>query len=241
MKITLQSISLRSLVLGAVVAGGLFTAAAGAQVAGGSAELERVLAQMDATARKFGSAEASVVWDQYDKVINETDTEKGKIYFRREGAEIQMAADFTDPNTKYVIYSGGKVQVYLPKANEVDEYDATKHRSDVESFLVLGFGGSGKDLFQSYDVKFLGTETVNGVAAQKLELIPKSVRLRNNIGRILLWIDPKMGISVQQQFFESSGNYRLAKYSDIHINQKIPENAFKLKTNGKTKFVSPQG
>jgi len=223
-----------------VVAGWLFTAA-GAQVAGESAELERILAQMDATAKKFGSAEANVVWDQYDRVINETDTEKGKIYFRREGGEIQMAADFTEPNTKYVIYSGGKVQVYLPKANEVDEYDATKHRSDVESFLVLGFGGSGKDLLQSYDVRFLGTETVNGVAAQKLELIPKSVRLRNNIGRILLWIDPKMGISVQQQFFESSSNYRLAKYSDIHINQKLPENAFKLKTNGKTKFVSPQG
>ncbi|HEY6302326.1 MAG TPA: outer membrane lipoprotein carrier protein LolA [Terriglobales bacterium] len=241
MRITLQSVVLGSLVVGAVAAGGLFMAAAGAQIAGESAELERVLAQMDVTAKKFGSAEANVVWDEYDKVINETDTEKGKIYFRREGGEIQMAADFTEPNTKYVIYSGGKVQVYLPKANEVDEYDATKHRSDVESFLVLGFGGSGKDLFQSYDVRFLGTETVNGGAAQKLELIPKSIRLRNNIGRILLWIDPKMGISVQQQFFESSGNYRLAKYSDIHINQKLPENAFKLKTNGKTKFVSPQG
>jgi outer membrane lipoprotein-sorting protein len=133
------------------------------------------------------------------------------------------------------------VQVFLPKANEVDQYDATKHRSDVESFLVLGFGGSGKDLFNSYLVRSLGTETVNGVAAEKLELIPKSARLRNNIARILLWIDPKMGISVQQQFFEAGGNNRMAKYSNLQVNQKLPEEAFKLKTNGKTKFVSPQG
>jgi outer membrane lipoprotein-sorting protein len=232
-------ITLRSVVLGSGVILGVLTASH-AQIAGESPELGHVLAEMDATAKTFRSAEASVVWDQYDKVINETDSEEGKVYFRREGGEIQMAADFIKPNPKYVIYSGGKVQVYLPKANEVDQYDAAKHRSDVESFLVLGFGGNGKDLFKSYDVKHLGTETVAGIATEKLELIPKSVQLRNNIGRIVLWIDPKLGVSVQQQFFESSGNYRLAKYSDIHLNQKLPDSAFKLKTNGKTKFVSPQ-
>jgi len=90
-------------------------------------------------------------------------------------------------------------------------------------------------------VKFLGSETANAVQAEKLELIPKSVRLRNNIARIWLWIDPARGVSVQQQFFEPSGDYRLAKYSDIRINQKLPDNAFKLKTTGKTKFISPQG
>jgi outer membrane lipoprotein-sorting protein len=232
-------ICLQSLVLGTAAILGLLTVAH-AQIAGESPELERVIAKMDATAKTFVSAETNVVWDRYDKVINETDSEEGKVYFRREGGEIQMAADFIKPNPKYVIYSGGKVQVYLPKANEVDQYDATKHRSDVESFLVLGFGGSGKDLFKSYDVKYLGAETVAGTTTERLELIPKSVQLRNNIGRILLWIDPKLGVSVQQQFFESSGNYRLAKYSDIHLNQKLPDSAFRLKTNGKTKFVSPQ-
>jgi outer membrane lipoprotein-sorting protein len=84
-------------------------------------------------------------------------------------------------------------------------------------------------------------ETVNGTQAAKLELIPKSPRLRNNIARILLWIDPARGVSVQQQFFEPSGDYRLAKYSDIQVNQKLSDNAFKLKTTGKTRVVSPQG
>ena len=46
---------------------------------------------------------------------------------------------------------------------------------------------------------------------------------------------------MQQQFFEPDGDYRLAKYSDIKIDQKLPEDVFKLKTTKKTKFVSPQG
>lgn len=203
--------------------------------------LEHVLGKMDAAAKSFRSTEASVEWDQYQKVIDESEVEKGKIYFRREGGEVQMAADFAEPDKKYVLYGGGKVQVYQPKIDQVTEYSAGKNRSEIESFLVLGFGGSGHELLKSYDVKFLGNETVDKVAAGKLELIPKSAHLKNNIARIVLWIDPARGISVRQQFFEPSGDYRLAKYSDIHVNEKLPDSAFKLKTTGKTKFLSPQG
>jgi outer membrane lipoprotein-sorting protein len=208
---------------------------------GNSAAPERVLADMDTASKKFRSAEASFVWNQYQKVIDETETQTGKIYFRRQNGEIQMAADISEPDKKYILYSGGKVQVYQPKIDQVTEYNPGKNRSDLESFLVLGFGGSGHDLLKSYEVKSLGTETVNGTEAAKLELVPKSPRLRNNIARILLWIDPARGVSVQQQFFEPSGDYRLAKYSDIQVNQKLSDNAFKLKTTAKTRVVSPQG
>ncbi|MGB6385540.1 MAG: outer membrane lipoprotein carrier protein LolA [Terriglobales bacterium] len=245
MRAVLESFTLKRFVLTTLALGWLSTAA---WAQGDSATLEHVLSQMDTAARNFKSAEANVVQDQYDRVINETDTEKGKIYFRREGGEVQMAADFVEPDKKYVIYSGGKFEVYQPKIDQVNEYDAGKNRSEVESFVVLGFGGSGHDLQKSYDVKFLGSETVSGVAAEKLELTPKSARLRNNIARILLWIDPVRGVSVQQQFFEpapnsdySRANYRLVKYSDIQTDQKIPDGVFKLKTTGKTKFLSPQG
>ncbi len=232
--------AVKTIVFGMLAIGWLLAMAAWAQ-SDEAAGLDRVLTRMDAVARNFRTTEASVVTDQYQKVIDETETQKGRIYFRREGSEIQMAADFAEPDKKYVIYSGGKVQVYQPKIDQVNEYDAGKNRGDVESFLVLGFGGGGHDLLKSYDVKFLGPETANGVATDKLELIPKSTRLRNNIARIWLWIDSARGILVQQQLFEPGGDYRLAKYSDIQINQRLPENAFKLKTTGKTRFISPQG
>ena len=217
----------------------LLSLAASAQT--DTAGLDRVLTQMDAAAKNFHTTEASLVWDQYQKVIDDTDTQKGKIYFRREGSEMQVAVDFTEPDKKYVLYTGGKVQMYQPKIDQVNEYNAGKNRADVESFLVLGFGGGGHEMLKSYDVKYLGAETVNGAATAKLELIPKSTRLRNNIARILLWIDPAKGVSIQQQMFEPGGDYRLAKYSDVQLNQKLPENVFKLKTTSKTRFISPQG
>src|SRR5208283_4465931 len=193
MRVAASKLFLGTVVVAWLFTGWLFTASAWAQMVGESSDLERVLGQMDAAARNFKAIE----------------TEKGKIYFRRDGGEVQMAVDFADPE-KYVRYRSGKVQVYLPKMDEVDEYNPGKNRADVESYLVLGFGGSGHDLFKSYDVRFVGMEDANGVKAEKLELIPKSDRLRNDfVARIFLWIDPARGISVQQQFFEPGGNYRL--------------------------------
>ena len=199
-----------------------------------------MLSRMDQTAASFKSTQTDFVWNQYSKVVNDTETQKGKMYFRRQSSGVEMAADITDPAKKYVLFQDSKVRVYEQRIDQVTEYNTGKNKADFESFLVLGFGGRGHDLPKSFDVRYLGTEQAQGVNAAKLELVPKSAHVRNNIARILLWIDPARGVSVQQQFFEPSGDYRLAKYSNIQLNPKISSDVFKLKTTGSTKVVSPQ-
>jgi outer membrane lipoprotein-sorting protein len=204
-------------------------------------ELERVLGQMDSAAARFRSAEASFIWDHFQKVVEETDTQKGKIYFRRAGSQTEMLADISEPESKSVLFTDSKIRLYQPKIDQVTVYDTGKNREAFESFLVLGFGGGGHEMLKSFDVKYLGSEHLNGAETARLELVPKSAKVRNSVDHIVLWIDPARGISAQQQFFEPSGDYRLTKYSDFKLNEKISDSVFKLKTTGKTKTVSPQG
>jgi outer membrane lipoprotein-sorting protein len=204
-----------------------------------SGDLEKVLAQMDAAARQFRTTQASFTWTQYNKVINDmTDTQEGRIYFRRSGKEIQMAADIGKPDQKQVRFAEGKIQVYQPRIEQLDVYDARAHREEFESFLVLGFGSGGHDMVKSFEVTNLGTETLEGTATAKLNLVPKSEKIKQQFSHIILWIDPARGISLQQQLFEGSGDYRTAKYSHIEVNQRIPDSIFKLKTTSRTKVVS---
>ncbi|MBV8052568.1 MAG: outer membrane lipoprotein carrier protein LolA [Acidobacteriaceae bacterium] len=206
-------------------------------------ELQHVITQMDRTAANFRTTQANFVWTQYTAVVNDiTDTQKGTVYFRRAGSQVEMMADINDPPPpKFVLFSGSKLQVFQPKIDQVTQYDTGKDRAAFESFLVLGFGGSGQGMLKSFDVKYLGGENVGGVETAKLELTPKSEKARNTFNRIWLWIDPTRGVSIQQKLFAPDGDYRLAQYSDIRLNQKIADNEFKLKTNGKTKFLSPKG
>lgn len=219
------------------------SSAAQAQQGGGNPEpLQHVIADMDHAAANFRTTQAKFVWTQYTSVVNDiTDTQKGTVYFRRVGKQVEMAADITDPvPPKYLLYADNKVQVYQPKIEQVTQYDTGKDRSVVESFLVLGFGGSGQDMLKSFSVTYVGTESVDGVETAKIDLVPKSEKARNTFTHIWLWVDSR-GISVQQKLFAPGGDYRLASYSDIHLNEKIPDSAFKLKTTGKTKVLSPKG
>lgn len=212
-------------------------------------ELAAVLKSMDTAAAHFTTTQAEFEWDRYEKVINEVDdVQAGTIYYRRAGNEIEMKADIKKigdspstlkPEAKFVLFSKGAIRMYLPKADTVTVYDLGKNRSDFESYLVLGFGGSGQDLVKQWDVTYLGQESISGVATGKLQLVPKSQRLRNNLKQIILWIDLQRGISVQQQMFEPQGDYRLAKYSAIKVNEKISSDVFQLKTTGKTQTISP--
>ena len=202
---------------------------------------DAILSSMDRTAANFHTAQTDFVWDQYQKVVEEHDKQSGTMYFRRHGDDVQMAADITSPDKKYVLFSGGMVKVYQPGIEQVTEYNAGKSKADFESFVVLGFGGSGRDLQKSFDVKFAGMEQVQGVSAGKLELTPKSQRVKNMFSLITLWIDPARGVSVQQKFEEPSGDYRLATYSNIQLNKPINKDVFKLKTTGKTKVIRPNG
>lgn len=216
-----------------------------------SADLQAILKKMDALSAIFHTAQAEFEWDYYQKVIDEiVDVETGNIYYRRAGKNIEMIADVKKsgpsasdlkPDAKYVLFSEGKVRMYTPKIEQETVYDLGKNKAEAESFLVLGFGGSGEDLQKQFDVTYAGTETINGVKTAKLTLVPKSDKVRDKFNRMILWIDPDKGVSVQQQFFTPQGDYRLCKYSGIKINEKIGDDTFKLKTTGKTQIVTPTG
>jgi outer membrane lipoprotein-sorting protein len=205
------------------------------------AALQKVLRQMDEAAAAFRTAQADFVWDQYQRVVDDTDTQTGAIYFRRQRQEIQMAALIQKPDNKHVIFAEGKLRLYQPRIEQVTEYKAGNDQGEFESFLVLGFGGSGQDLTRTFEVRYAGEESIDGVTTARLELVPRSERVRGMFSRIVLWIDPSRGVSLQQQFFEPSGDYRLARYRNIRLNQRISDEPFRLKTTSKTRIISPQG
>ncbi len=203
--------------------------------------LENVLKKMDTAAANFHTAQADFVWEQYQKVVDETDTQKGTIYYRKAGKDIEMLADIKEPERKIVLYKDGKLQVYQPKIDQVMVYPAGANRNELESYLVLGFGGSGQDLMKSFDVTYEGEETVDGVATAKLGLVPKSEKMRSNFSKIFMWIDLNRGILVQQKFMQTQGDYRLTKYSGVRLDVKLGNDVFQLKTTSKTQFISPRG
>ncbi len=196
-----------------------------------------VLAKMDAAAAKFQSAKADFEWDQYEKIVDEHEKQSGVISFDRKAGSTQMAAHIEKPDTKIVVYKNGELDLYQPNIDQLSVFSAGANRSQYESFLTLGFGGSGKDLANTWDVTYQGNETINGTQTAKLDLKAKQESVRKMFDHVTIWVDPDRDISLRQQFFEPSGDVRTATFTNLQYNAKISADVFNIKTTSKTQVV----
>lgn len=211
-----------------------------AQSEAGTGDLKSVLARMNSNAGNFKSAQADVEFETYESVVQEKTLQKGRIYFRKTSKGVEAAFDISSPAPKQVVFDGKDVTMCEPRIDQCTRRDVSKNRADVESFLSLGFGASGNELQKSYEVTLGGWEKIQGVQTARLELVPKNEKLRQTYNKIILWIEPEKDILLQQRFNESSGNYRLTRYSNMKVNSRLPDDAFKLKTDSNTKIVRSQ-
>ena len=200
-------------------------------MAGQACDLNKTLAQMDTASTKFQSAQTDFSWTQYEAVIQETEPpQAGMIYFVRHGNTTSMAADIKTPAEKYVTFDGNEVAVYTPAANQEQIFSAGSNKDQVETFLTLGFGGSGKDLQKSWDVSCAGTETIDGVSTVKLKLVAKQQSIRDNFSSVVIWVDPARAVSVKQVFTAPSGDVKTDLFKNIKLNATVSPSVFKIKT-----------
>lgn len=202
-------------------------------------DLARVLHELDVAAANFRSTSADFQFDTYQTdPIPERDTQKGTAYYERKGTSFQMAAHVAEVNGKPVpkiyMYAGGVFKLNEPLINQVTTF---KSAAKFESYVMLGFGASGRDLADKWEIKYLGPETLDGVKTEKLELIAKDPTVRRNFPKVTVWIDPARAVSLKQVFDQGQGQSRVCVYFNIKVNQPLPADAFKLKTDAKTQFV----
>jgi len=199
-----------------------------------------VLRKLDIAAANFRSTAADF---QFDTVttdpIPDTEVQKGTVYYERKGSAFQMAAHIREVNgkpvPKVVVVSGGTIKLY---EQLIDQVTILSKLSQYESWFMLGFGASGKNLEEKWEIKYLGAETLDGVKTEKLELRPKDPGIRKNLPKVTVWMDTERGISLKQVFDEGPGQYRVSVYFNIKVNQPLPADAFTFKTDGKTQYVN---
>jgi outer membrane lipoprotein-sorting protein len=202
--------------------------------------LDTVLHQMDQASARFKSAEADFRWDFYERVVKETTTQNGTIYFLKNGSNLQMGAKINPPTAKFIEYKNGSLQLFDPGSDHLTLLSAGNNKAQYENFLTLGFGGSGTDLAKAWTITDLGTEPINDgtkmVTTTKLDLVSKDPNVRNMVTHIIIWVDPTRAVSLKQQFFMPSEDERTTFFTNIRYNQPVNTKPFVIKTDKKTTY-----
>lgn len=188
--------------------------------------LNAVLAQMDASSKSFRFAEADIRKDHLEKLVNDTSTESGTIYFLRTGSSVQVGLRLQvgKPDEKVMEYKNGVARLYTAVTNHIDTASAGgKNQAKADTFVTLGFGGSGSELKKAWDITDLGSEQMTdggkSITVEKLDLVSKDPGVRNNYSHITIWIDPTRDVSLKQESFTPSGDTDTATFTNIRLTQ----------------------
>jgi outer membrane lipoprotein-sorting protein len=186
-----------------------------------------ILSRMDQAAPNFQAMSANIQLTTWVAIIGDKTVEDGTLVMQRvrKDGSVRAILDFShqkDASANRVIaILGNIVRMVYPNAKTYQDIDVGKKSDALQQFLLLGFGSSGKELAQSYDVTVEGAENVGGQDTTKLLLVPKTASIKNKLLKIEMWIPANAAYPIQQRFYEPADNYRIAAYRAINLKPDI--------------------
>jgi outer membrane lipoprotein-sorting protein len=191
-----------------------------------------LIEQLNAASKNFKSAQATVAYDNFTYVVRAHDLQTGLIYVERTGASPTMGAAVYDSGSstpaKVLAYDGRQFEMYTPGLNQTDVFKPGANQARYESFLTLGFGGSGSDLQKAWKINDMGAETIDGIKTEKLDLVSNDPSVANVFTHITIWIDAARDVSLKQVFYAPNKDTRTTLYTNIKLNQHIDKKPYAI-------------
>jgi outer membrane lipoprotein-sorting protein len=199
-------------------------------------DLTEILSDMNEAAKRVKTVSANLDYTKVTVLVDDKSTESGQLYFRK-GKSTEIRIVFDKPESKTLLFRRNKGQIYLPKINQIQEYDLGQKSDMVQQFLLLGFGTDTNELRKTYSVKYVQEDDLEGDTTVLLELLPRTANVASQIAKIQLWVNEESWLPAQQKFFESGGDYLIAHYSGVKVNRVLPGSDFELNAAAGAKYV----
>jgi len=198
--------------------------------------LETILNRLDQASITFKGMSADVQMTTFTKIIDDKTVENGTLQMQRQkGKSTRAIIDFSkQTDARVIAFFDNTVRIYYPKLKLYQDYDVGKNSDVLNQFLLLGFGSSGKELMENYEITNAGSEKVSDLDTTHLVLSPKAEKVKEKLSKVEVWIPEGESYPIQQKFIEPSGNYRRVLYSKVNLKPSIKGNLeFKLPSGTK--------
>lgn len=190
-------------------------------------DLKEILSRMNDAAKRLKTLSADLEYTKVTVLVNDKSTEEGRLYFHKSKTP-EIMIEMEKPEAKSILFKKDKGEIYLPKINQVQEYDLGQRSGLVQQFLLLGFGSETGELMKSYSVKFLREEELEGDTTAVLELVPRKDGIAAQLTKVEIWISEESWLPMQQKFYEPGGDYLIAHYTSVKVNRKLPSSVFEI-------------
>jgi outer membrane lipoprotein-sorting protein len=195
-----------------------------------------VLSQMNDASKKLHTLSANLQYTKVTVLVDDKSTETGQLFFRH-GKTPEIRIEMQKPEAKIIVFKKNRGEIFLPKINQIQEYDLEQKSDLLQQFFLLGFGTDSNELKKTYSIEYLREEDLEDDTTALLELTPRKGNISAQISKIQIWVSEESWLPTQQKFFEAGGDYLIATYSGVKVNRLLPGSTFELDAPANAKRV----
>jgi len=190
-----------------------------------------ILKRIEAHQKALRTLRADMTMTKFDARLSETDIKQGSVKFMPQSNDYWLRIDSTNPAPESFSIIGNQYLVYLP--NQKSASAGTMSDAQKNEFVIFSHLTKGK-LKETYDIKYLGEDKVNGITpAWHLELTPKT---KSRYKTIELWVDAD-GMIIQSKSVETNGDWSNISLTNLQKNVQIQAIDFKIVLPKDTKII----
>jgi len=189
--------------------------------------LQEVLVRMSDEAGHLKTVSVDLEYTHVTVVVDVKSTESGQ-FFMRNPKKPEMLVRFVKPDPSTVLFKQNRLEMYHPRINQIVEYNLKGHSNVIQQSSSLGFGTDAKNLDAAYAVKLDHEASLNGESTAILDLAPKDTAMLRCFTRIQVWVSEESWLPVQQKFYAPDGDYSVARYSGVRVNENLPSSTFRI-------------
>src|SRR5712692_8340373 len=191
-------------------------------------DLAEIISRMSEAGKHLKTLSANLEYTKVTVLVNDKSVESGQLFLHEsKNREVLIKIDKPDP--KVILFKKSQAEIYIPKINQIQEFDLEQHAELVEGFFtLLGFGKQEEALRKEYKIKFVKEEDLEDDTTAVLELTPRQKSTAAHIAMITLWVSEESWLPVQQKITEPGGDYLIARYTGVKVNREIPASTFEI-------------
>jgi outer membrane lipoprotein-sorting protein len=194
------------------------------------AETKRVLEIMDGAHRKIVSFQADYEQIRKVRISKNPRKSKGTFYLRKsaDGKGMDVLFVETEPFRSKALFTDTEVVFLDEETGDVRRDDPRKGAVKPSEIWVMGRPVS--EIRNSYDPKALPLEKGEEGYMAKLELVPRSEKIRRWVKRVVVWMRNGDGMGTRVRIVDKTGDYQefLFDEESLKINPDLPDDRFKI-------------
>jgi outer membrane lipoprotein-sorting protein len=206
-----------------------------------NSELDRILQKMEESGSRMKCFQAELTQKKYIAVLQEYDPEENGMFFYAKGGDgsALIRKEIKTPTPTVVVINKGDGMVYYPKIKQAQKISLGQHKDKAE-FMAVGVGQSSKKLRDTFHIRFIQHEVLEGTPTSVLELKPKSDKAAAFLSIITLWMDEQNWLPIQSKLQEPNDDYQMTRFRNVKINIPIPDSTFSMKLPSDVEILTQQ-